>query len=206
VVYDARAGAVSLDVPAGVELVAVTIGSDSSSPLFTECTIAGNIDPCDQTAFFHASIGRPFGSMRFGRIMRPGLREDFLLDDLSVVAALADPVGDGQLRTADLVYIPVPEPSAGLLACGGLFVSIWMFVGCPLARFGRASRILCLAGEQRAPLRASCEPLMATRVVAGKLDWLASWTGEVGAEETKKNPPGTGARRVDRHLGDSLIW
>ena len=69
-----------------------------------------------------ATFGSSFGSLSFGNVAQPGLSEDFVLNDLTVLGSLA---GGGDLGDVDLIYIP--EPSAlvlltlgllGLVACG----------------------------------------------------------------------------------------
>ena len=70
---------------------------------------------------FKATFGGSFGSLSFGNVAQPGLSQDFVLNDLSVVGSLA---GGGALGDVDLIY--VPEPSAALLSLlGVLGVIAW---------------------------------------------------------------------------------
>ena len=119
IVYDAGNGNVSLDVPPGQELSSIFIRSDSSAPIFTECAISGSIDPCGDTSFFHATFGGTFSSLSFGPILEPGLPQEFLVNDLSVLGSTAGASAGSAFRQADFIYIPIPEPSsAGLLWFG----------------------------------------------------------------------------------------
>ena len=59
-----------------------------------------------------------FTSWTFGTAAETGLAEPFVLADLSVVAG----IGDGTITDADLIYIPVPEPSTCVLLSAGLAV------------------------------------------------------------------------------------
>ena len=64
---------------------------------------------------FKATFGSSFASLSFGAVAQPGLSEDFLSNDLTVVGSLA---GGGDLGDVDLTY--VPEPSTVLLLVVGL--------------------------------------------------------------------------------------
>jgi hypothetical protein len=115
--YDAATGAVSVDAPAGVELTSINI--DSAAGIFTGATaqnLGGSFDNDSDTNIFKATFGSSFGSLSFGNVAQAGLSQEFVLSDLNVVGSLA---GGGDLGTVDLIY--VPEPTALMLACLGLF-------------------------------------------------------------------------------------
>ena len=60
--------------------------------------------------FTRSNFGGSFGTLSFGNVAQPGLAEDFMLSDLTVVGSLA---GGGDLGDVDLIY--VPEPATALL-------------------------------------------------------------------------------------------
>ena len=115
--YDANTGEVSVDPPLGVELTSINV--DSASGVFTGQpaeNLGGSFDNNTANNIFKATFGSSFGAISFGNVAPPGLSEDFLKNDLSVVGSLA---GGGDLGNVDLVYIPVPEPSALVLLVVG---------------------------------------------------------------------------------------
>jgi hypothetical protein len=132
IIYDAATGDVAVDTPAGVELTSINI--DSASGIFTggvALNLGGSFDNDSDTNIFKATFGSSFGSLSFGYVAQPGLPEDFVLNDLSVIGSLE---GGGGLGEVDLIY--VPEPSTwGLL--GNAFVMII------LLRRGRLFAALC---------------------------------------------------------------
>lgn len=134
IVYSARDGVVSVDVPSDETLNSIMISSDSAADIFTECAISGTIDPCGDDFFFHGVFGPgTIGSMSFGSIMEPGLAEEFLLNDLSVVGGIVTAAGPVGFRDADLIYISLPEPSSSVLLLIG-FAVLATWDGLRLAR------------------------------------------------------------------------
>ena len=120
VVYDAGTGEVSVDAAIGTELTSINI--DSAAGIFTgeaAANLGGSFDNDADGNIFKATFGSSFGSLSFGNVAQPGLSEDFLLNDLTVVGSLA---GGGDLGEVDLVY--VPEPVSALLLAIGLVVGL----------------------------------------------------------------------------------
>ena len=122
VIYDASSGALSLDAVAGVELTSSNI--DSAAGIFTgdpAVQLGGSFDKHDDNNTFKATFGGSFGSLSFGNVAQPGLPEEFVLGDLTVIGSLA---GGGDLGNVGLIY--VPEPSAKVPAILGLFAAcLW---------------------------------------------------------------------------------
>jgi hypothetical protein len=115
VVYDAGTGEIAIDAPAGAELTSINI--DSTAGVFTGDAaenLGGSFDNDADNNIFKATFGTSFGSLTFGNVTQPGLSEDFLLADLSVIGSLA---GGGDLGNVDLIYVPEPS-SVALLALG----------------------------------------------------------------------------------------
>jgi hypothetical protein len=54
-------------------------------------------------------------------VAQPGLDEEFLLGDLTVIGSLQ---GVGGLGEVDLVYVPVPEPTTIVLVTLGLVAAL----------------------------------------------------------------------------------
>jgi hypothetical protein len=118
IVYNAATGELAVDAPEGTELTSVNI--DSASGIFTgqpAANLGGSFDNDSDTNVFKATFGTSFGSISFGNVAQPGLEEEFLLGDLTVIGSLQD---GGGLGDVDLVYVPVPEPSALMLVVLGL--------------------------------------------------------------------------------------
>ncbi len=106
----------SVDAPAGTELTSINI--DSAAGIFTgdaAQSLGGSFDNDADNNIFKATFGSSFGSLSFGNVAQPGLAEQFVLNDLSVVGSLQ---GGGDLGNVDLIY--VPEPSTLLLLTIGL--------------------------------------------------------------------------------------
>ena len=104
--------------PAGKNLTSVNI--ESASSIFTGApaqNLGGSFDNDTDNNIFKATFGSSFGSLSFGNVAQPGLSEDLVAGDLTVVGSLA---GGGALGTVDLVYVPVPEPSALVLLVLGM--------------------------------------------------------------------------------------
>ena len=118
--YDANTGRVWVDAPAGKELTSVNI--ESAAGIFTGApaqNLGGSFDNDTDNNIFKATFGSSFGSLSFGNVAQPGLAEDMVAADLTVVGSLA---GGGDLGAVDLVY--VPEPSALLLLAIGLVTAL----------------------------------------------------------------------------------
>ncbi len=116
IVYDAASGEVSVDAPSGRQLTSVNI--DSAAGIFTGAAaqnLGGSFDNDADNNIFKATFGSSFGAISFGNVARPGLSEEFVLGDMTVVGSLA---GGGDLGAVDLIY--VPEPATALLAMIGL--------------------------------------------------------------------------------------
>jgi hypothetical protein len=112
IVYDARTGEIAVDAPASRELYAINI--DSAAGIFTNQPVP--CEECDPAYnIFHATFGSSFSSRSFGNAAQPGLTEDFIANDLSVIGSLW---GGGALGDVDLIY--VPEPAAVVLLAIGL--------------------------------------------------------------------------------------
>jgi hypothetical protein len=111
IIYDTRTGEIAVESPASREVTVINV--DSAASIFT-----GLPEPSDWTwwdsspdnnLFLNTHDGFRYHS--FGNAAQPGLREDFIANDLTVVGGLA---GGGGLGTVDLIFIP--EPSSLLLA------------------------------------------------------------------------------------------
>ena len=81
----------------------------------------GSFDTHSGDNIFKATFGTSFGSLSFGAVAQPGLAEDVVAADLSVVGSLE---GGGGLGDVDLVY--VPEPSTIFLFAMGLVLCLRM--------------------------------------------------------------------------------
>jgi hypothetical protein len=130
IIYDATNGELAVDAPAGIQLTSVNI--DSAAGIFTGAAaqnLGGSFDNDSDNNIFKATFGSSFGSLSFGNVAQPGLAENLLLSDLSVVGSLA---GGGALGNVDLIY--VPEPSAiVLIVLGALGVIAWRPLGVRIA-------------------------------------------------------------------------
>ncbi len=114
--YDASTGELGVAAPAGMELTSINI--DSAAGVFTgqpAQNLGGSFDNDADNNIFKATFGSSFGSLSFGNVAQPGLSEQFVLADLTVVGSLA---GGGALGTVDLIY--VPEPATIVLAMVGV--------------------------------------------------------------------------------------
>ena len=107
-----------------------SINIDSAAGIFTgdaAANLGGSFDNDADNNIFKATFGSSFGTLSFGNVAQPGLSEEFVAGDLTVVGSLA---GGGDLGAVDLIY--VPEPSSlvlGLLATLGIAV-----MGCGRSR------------------------------------------------------------------------
>jgi hypothetical protein len=122
IVYNAATGQVAVDAPLGVELTSINI--DSGSGVFIgdpAQNLGGSFDNDSDANIFKATFGSSFGSLSFGNVARPGLSQDFVLGDLTVVGSLA---GGGALGDVDLIYVPEPS-TAALVAMGMLALLAW---------------------------------------------------------------------------------
>ena len=116
IVYNATSGELAVDAPASVDLTSINI--DSAAGIFTgdpAMNLGGSFDNDADDNIFRATFGCSFGSLSFGNVAQPGLSEQFVANDLTVVGSLA---GGGGLGDVDLIYIP--EPSSLLLLSLGL--------------------------------------------------------------------------------------
>jgi hypothetical protein len=115
IIYNPSTGELSVDAPSGTELTSINI--DSAAGIFTANpadNLGGSFDNDADNNIFKATFGSSFDSLSFGNVAQPGLSEEFVSNDLSVIGSLD---GGGSLGDVDLIY--VPEPSAiCLLACG----------------------------------------------------------------------------------------
>jgi hypothetical protein len=112
-VYDARTGELAVDAPAGAPLTSINI--DSAAGIFTGSpaeNLGGSFDHDGDSNIFKATFGASFASLSFGTVAPPGLAEEFLRSDLTVVGSLA---GGGALGDVDLIYVPEP---AGIALLG----------------------------------------------------------------------------------------
>ena len=118
ITYDPSNGEVGVDAPAGTNVTSVNI--DSASGIFvnheTAQNLDGSFDTHSEDNIFKATFGSSFGSLSFGMVATPGLAEDFVANDLTVIGSLD---GGGGLGDVDLVYIP--EPSALVLMVIAMF-------------------------------------------------------------------------------------
>ena len=97
IVYSPDLGELEVDAPASAKLSSIEIYS-------AKCALTGEAN-CDIS--FEAPEGGSFGSISFGNAARPALSHDFVLNDLSVIAALT---GGGELESVDLVYMRELSP------------------------------------------------------------------------------------------------
>lgn len=119
IVYNARTGEVAIDAPTSQELTSINI--DSADGIFTgdpPLGIGGSIDPGPSDHnIFKATFRATFGDHSFGHVAQTGLTQEFVANDLTVIGSFVGPV---PFDDVDLVYIPVPEPTALVLLCVGL--------------------------------------------------------------------------------------
>jgi hypothetical protein len=113
IIYNASTGELAVDAPAGTELTSINI--DSAAAIFTghaAQNLGGSFDNDSDSNIFKATFGSSFGSLSFGNVAQPGLGEQFVRNDLTVVGSLA---GGGALGNVDLIYIPEPTAATLLL-------------------------------------------------------------------------------------------
>jgi hypothetical protein len=106
-VYNATTGELSVNAPASKQLTSINI--DSAAGVFTGAAaqnLGGSFDNDSDANIFKATFGSSFGSLTFGNVAQPGLSQQFVLGDLTVVGSLA---GGGALGEVDLVYVPEPS-------------------------------------------------------------------------------------------------
>lgn len=123
IIYNAITGEVAVDAPAGQALTSINI--DSAAGIFTgqpAQNLGGSFDNDVDNNIFKATFGSSFGSVTFGLAAEPGLSEEFMAGDLTVVGSLE---GGGDLGDVDLVYIPEPSSQVLLaLASVGLMIRL----------------------------------------------------------------------------------
>jgi hypothetical protein len=122
VIYNANSGEVTVDVPIGLQLTSINI--DSLVGIFTGDSaqnLGGSFDNEADDNIFKATFGSSFGSLSFGNVAEPGLSEEFVAGDLTVVGSLA---GGGGLGDVDLIYVPEPATALLLMSMLGSLV-IW---------------------------------------------------------------------------------
>jgi hypothetical protein len=120
--YNPTTGELFVDAPAGTQLTSINI--DSATRIFTGAAaqnLGGSFDNDSDNNIFKATFGSSFGSLSFGNVAQPGLSQDLLLGDLTVVGSLA---GGGALGDVDLIYIP--EPSSLALSAIGVLAVTWV--------------------------------------------------------------------------------
>jgi hypothetical protein len=118
--YNPSTGEVFVDAPAGTNLTSINI--DSAAGIFTGApaqNLGGSFDNDSDTNIFKATFGSSFGSLTFGNVAQPGLSQQVVLGDLTVVGSLA---GGGALGNVDLIY--VPEPASAVLATLGVVLAM----------------------------------------------------------------------------------
>jgi hypothetical protein len=118
IVYDYNTGEIAVDVPAGVQLSSIFIGSAASIFTGPSPDLPDDFDNADANSIFKATFGGSFESLSFGPVTQSGLSEAFLLSDLRVLGTQAQGFVAGGLGDVDLAY--VPEPSTVLLLSFGL--------------------------------------------------------------------------------------
>jgi hypothetical protein len=122
IIYRAATGEIVVDAPAGNELTSINI--DSAAGIFTgdpAVHLGGSFDHDADDNIFKATFGSSFGSLSFGAVARPGLEDDFLLGDLTVIGSFR---GGGALGDVDLIYVAVPEPAGVMLVIvGGMLLA-----------------------------------------------------------------------------------
>lgn len=117
VIYDARTGEIAAESP--VLLFSLWIESQggvfTGDPPIVNGTFA-HVRPDHD--LFQGTFGEEdrFTSWTFGTAAQAGLAESFVLADLSVAAGIRDTT----ITDADLIYIPIPEPSTSVLLSAGL--------------------------------------------------------------------------------------
>ncbi len=124
VVFSALTGEVALDVPIGTSLTSFQLVS--SSGIFTNDpaqNLGGSFDDDSNAQIFKAAFGSSFTSLSFGTVADPGWSEAFLLADLSANGTFAK---GGTIGNVDLVYHPIPTPSAVLLGTIGASLVGWL--------------------------------------------------------------------------------
>ena len=138
IVDNANTGEVALDAPAGTKLTPINV--DSAAGIFTGTpaqSLDGSFDNAD-TNVFKATFGSSFGSIGSGDVAQPGLSQELLLSDLTVVGSLAGGVAlGGTLGDVDLIYVPEPGPATLLLAAAGIVCLTVLAGRCPSRNWTR---------------------------------------------------------------------
>jgi hypothetical protein len=121
-VYNAITGELSVDPPTGKNLTSVNIDSAGGRFVGTKpAVLDGSFDNFGSGNIFKATFGSEFGAVSFGNVLPARLTQSDVAADLSAVGSLA---GGGALGNVDLVYFPVPEPTAVALMGVGLFGAV----------------------------------------------------------------------------------
>ena len=124
VVYDVLTGEIALDVPTGTTLSSFQLMSISG--IFTNdptLNLNGAFDFDSDVEIFKATFGSSFTSLSFGNVADPGWSKAFLLANLYANGTFAQ---GGTIRNVDVVYHPIPTPSAVLLGTIGASLVGWL--------------------------------------------------------------------------------
>jgi hypothetical protein len=124
VIYSASSDELVVDAPEDAQLTSINI--DSASGIFSgdpAQNLGGTFDNDADDNIFKATFGSSFGSLSFSNVAEPGLSEELLAGDLTVVGSLT---GGSGLGDVDLIYIPEPATMLSfLLGLTGILRFMW---------------------------------------------------------------------------------